>query len=139
MLQGFWPGIQAAVVQKGKLDMDEMIHVAKLTEGVEVASNDATTHKLLDMMKASVDAAQKQTTELQELSSKVATMFSKQDENRERERGQRNRDTHTGDSRSSRPRPLKPAPQNQQRVNYLFIYLFKFRQFKYYKIVLNIC
>jgi hypothetical protein len=47
ILQGFRPGIQAAVIQKGELDMDEMIHVAKLAESVEVASNDATTQKLL--------------------------------------------------------------------------------------------
>jgi uncharacterized protein YdaT len=58
ILQGFRPGIQAAVIQKGELDMDEMIHVAKLAESVEVASNDAMTQKLCDMMKASVDAAQ---------------------------------------------------------------------------------
>jgi MOSC domain-containing protein YiiM len=95
ILQGFRPGIQAAVIQKGELDMDEMIHVAKLAESVEVASNDATTQKLFDMMKASVDAAQKQATELQVLSSKVATMSSKQDENRNIERQERNRDTQT--------------------------------------------
>jgi MOSC domain-containing protein YiiM len=100
ILQGFRPGIQAAVIQKGELDMDEMIHVAKLAESVEVASNDATTQKLFDMMKASVDAAQKQATELQALSSKVATMSSKQDENRNNERQERNRDTQTGDNRS---------------------------------------
>jgi hypothetical protein len=63
ILQRFRPDIQAAVTQKGKLDMDEMIHVAKLAESVEVASNDATTQKLFDMMKASVDAAQKQAME----------------------------------------------------------------------------
>jgi hypothetical protein len=54
ILQGFRPGIQAAVIQKGELDMDEMIHVAKLAEGVEVSSNDAMTQQLCDMMKASV-------------------------------------------------------------------------------------
>jgi hypothetical protein len=76
--------------------MDEMIHVAKLAESVEVASTDATTQKLFDMMKTSVDAAQKQATELQVLSSKVASMSSKQDENRNNERQERNRDTQTG-------------------------------------------
>jgi hypothetical protein len=118
ILQGFRPGIQAAVIQKGELDMDEMIHVAKLAESVEVASNDATTQKLFDMMKASVDAAQKQATELQALSSKVATMSSKQDENRNNERQERNRDAQTGDNRSMRQRPLKATPQNTQRINY---------------------
>jgi Skp family chaperone for outer membrane proteins len=98
--------------------MDEMIHVAKLAESVEVASNDATTQKLLDMMKASVDAAQKQATELQALSSKVATMSSKQDDNRNNERQERNRDAQTGENRSMRQRPLKATPQNTQRINY---------------------
>jgi hypothetical protein len=45
ILQGFRPAIQAAVIQKGELDMDEMIHVAKLAESVEVASSDATNSK----------------------------------------------------------------------------------------------
>jgi hypothetical protein len=117
ILQGFRPGIQAAVIQKGELDMDEMIHVAKLAESVEVASNDATTQKLFDMMKASVDAAQKQATELQVLSSKVATMSSKQDENRTIERQERN--AQAGDNRSMRQRPLKATPQNTQRINYV--------------------
>jgi hypothetical protein len=99
--------------------MDEMIHVAKLAESVEVVSNDAMTQKLCDMMKASLDAAQKQATELQALSSKVATMSSKQDENRSNERQERSRDIQAGDNRSPRPRPLKSTPQNQQRVNYV--------------------
>jgi hypothetical protein len=43
-----------------------------------VVSNDAVTEKLYDMMKASVEASQKQATELQALSTKVATMSSKQ-------------------------------------------------------------
>jgi hypothetical protein len=30
ILQGFRPGIKAAVIQKGRFDMDEMIYVAKL-------------------------------------------------------------------------------------------------------------
>jgi hypothetical protein len=117
ILQGFRPGIQAAVIQKGELDMDEMIHVAKLAESVEVASNDATTQKLFDVMKASVDAAQKQATELQVLSSKVATMSAKQDENRNSERQERN--MQTGDNRSLRQKPLKATPQNTQRINYV--------------------
>jgi hypothetical protein len=37
ILQGFRPAIQAAVIQKGELNMNEMIHVAKLAESVEVA------------------------------------------------------------------------------------------------------
>jgi hypothetical protein len=44
ILQGFRPAIQAAVIQKGELDMDEMIHVAKLAESVEVAR--VVTHQL---------------------------------------------------------------------------------------------
>jgi hypothetical protein len=119
ILQGFRPGIQAAVIQKGELEMDEMIHDAKLAESVEVASNDAMTQKLFDMMKASVDAAQKQATELQALSLKVATMSSKRDENRNNEPQERSRDTQTGDNRSPRQRLLKSTPQNQQRVNYV--------------------
>jgi hypothetical protein len=118
ILQGFRPAIQAAVIQKGELDMDEMIHVAKLAESVEVAGNDATAQKLLDMMKASVEAAQKQATELQALSSKVATMSKKQDDNQTHERQERNRDAQSGERRTIRQRQLKPTPQNLQRINY---------------------
>jgi Skp family chaperone for outer membrane proteins len=118
ILQGFRPAIQAAVIQKGELDMDEMIHVAKLAESVEVAGNDATAQKLLDMMQASVEAAQKQATELQALSSKVATMSTKQDDNQTHERQERNRDAQSGERRTIRQRQLKPTPQNLQRINY---------------------
>jgi hypothetical protein len=117
--QGFRPGIKAAVIQKGKLDMDEMIHVAKLAESVEVASNDAMTQKLNDMMKASVEAAQKQATELQALSTKITTMSSKQDSGQNAERRERERDTQTRDNRSAGPRPLRPTPRNQQRISYV--------------------
>jgi TolA-binding protein len=118
ILQGFRPAIQAAVIQKGEIDMDEMIHVAKLAESVEVASSDATTQKLLDMMKTSVEAAQKQATELQTLSSKVATMSTKQDDNQNNGRQERNRDARTSEGRVIRQRQLKPTPQNLQRINY---------------------
>jgi TolA-binding protein len=118
ILQGFRPAIQEAVIQKGGIDMDEMIHVTKLAESVEVASSDATTQKLLDMMKTSVEAAQKQATELQTLSSKVATMSTKQHDSQNNERQEQNRDARSGENRAIRQRPLKPTPQNLQRINY---------------------
>jgi hypothetical protein len=118
ILQGFRPAIQAAVIQKGELDMDEMIHVAKLAESVEVAGSEAATQKLLDMMKCALEAAQKQATELQTLSSKVATMSTKQDDNQNNGRQERNRDARTTEGRVIRQRQLKPTPQNLQRINY---------------------
>ena len=118
ILQGLQPAIQAAVIQKGEIDIDEMIHVAKLTESVEVAGSDATAQKLLDLMKTSVEAAQKQATELQALSSKVATMSTKQEDNQTHERQERNRDARSSDRRTIRQRPLEPTPQNIQRINY---------------------
>jgi hypothetical protein len=69
-------------------------------------------------MKTSVEAAQKQATELQALSSKVATMSTKQDDNQTHERQERNRDARSSDRRTIRQRPLKPTPQNIQRINY---------------------
>jgi hypothetical protein len=80
--------------------------------------SDASAQKLLDMMKTSVEAAQKQATELQALSSKVATMSTKQNDNQTHERQERNRDARSGDRRTIRQRPLKPTPQNIQRINY---------------------
>jgi hypothetical protein len=98
--------------------MDEMIHVAKLAESVEVAGSDAATQKLLEMMKTSVEAAQKQATELQALLSKVATMSTKQEDNRNVERQERNQDLRSSEKRTIRQRQLKPTPQNLQRINY---------------------
>jgi hypothetical protein len=118
ILQGFRPAIQAAVIQKGELDMDEMIHVAKLAESVELTSSDASAQKLLEMMKTSVEAAQKQATELQALSSKVATMSTKQNENHNNQLQERNQDVRSGERRTIRQRQLKPTPQNIQRINY---------------------
>jgi Skp family chaperone for outer membrane proteins len=69
-------------------------------------------------MKSSVEAAQKQATELQTLSSKVATMSAKQDDNQNNERQERNRDARSGENRAIRQRPLKQTPQNIQRINY---------------------
>jgi hypothetical protein len=121
ILQGFRPGIKAAVIQTGETDMEEMIHVAKLAESVEVASNDAVTEKLFEMMKASVEASQKQATELQTLAEKVATISSnkREEERHNFTRQERTQNTQSDDNRTPRPRILKPTPRNHQRINYV--------------------
>jgi hypothetical protein len=74
ILQWFRSGIKAQVIRKGPTSLDETVHAAKLAESVGVTDSDAVTEKLLDMMKASVQASENRATELQALSSKVARM-----------------------------------------------------------------
>jgi hypothetical protein len=117
ILQGFLPAIQAAVIQKEEIDMDEMIHVAKLAESLEVASSDATTQKLLDMMKSSLEAAQK-SDGITDAFVQGGNNVPKQDDNQNIERQERNRDARSDERREMRQRPLEPTPQNLQRINY---------------------
>jgi hypothetical protein len=70
------------------------------------------------MMKASVEVSPKQATESQALSTKVATMSSKQDDKQNFDRQEQAQGKQPRDIHLSGMRQLKPTPQNQQRINY---------------------
>jgi hypothetical protein len=116
IVQGLRPALKNQVIQKGMMSLEESIHAAKLVESVEVTGNDSITASLLDMMKATVQASEKQAAELQSLTTKVATLSASTPPQRQNYDRQNN-----SQSRNTRPaggRVLKPTPQNQQRINY---------------------
>jgi hypothetical protein len=103
------------VIQQGMTSLEDSIHAAKLAESVEVSGNDSITASLLDMMKASVQASEKQAAELQSLTTRVATISSAPPQ---RQSYDRQNSLYTRDTRPTVSRLLKPTPQNQQPMNY---------------------
>jgi len=72
ILHGLRPAIRMHVLQKGGDTLNNLIKTAKLAEAVAPPSNDTTNALLSKYIQANVQANEKQSNEMQQLTSKIA-------------------------------------------------------------------
>ncbi len=112
VISGLRGPIRLHVVQQGVRTLDDTLRAAKVAEAAATTTtSDALSVLMLDAMKASAEAAQKQTAEIKQLATKVATLAVA------RTTAEATNDT-TNVAPAFQRRPLLPTPQNQQRLNY---------------------
>ena len=114
LINGLKNSLRFSVVQSGLTTLENSIRIAKIAEAAAVTNTDTVSRLVLDAMKNSALAAERQAAEIKSLTSQVAALaMAKMDTDRlvapvERPPGLR---TPSG-------RQLLPTPQNQQRLNY---------------------
>ena len=115
LINGLRGPIRMHVAQQGLTSLDQTIRSARIAEAAAVSAPDPLTTTLVEMMKASVQASEKQTNELQQLTHKVAALSA----------APQRRETHaqryTAAPQAPRnyiQRPAQTRPQMMQRNNY---------------------
>ena len=115
ILNGLRPTIRMHVLQKGGDTLNDLIKTAKLAEAIAPQSNDSTNELLIKYIQASVQANEKQSKEMQKLTSKIAALTGHNDQT----------EVYAVELNQTSFRPqrrfVKPTPQNQQRNNTLGI------------------
>ena len=115
ILHGLRPAIRMHVLQKGGDTLDSMIKTAKLAEAVAPPASDSTNALLMEVMRASVQANEKQAKEMKVLTSKIAALSSHTD--RDIVNAVNERAVNMSE-RASGQRASRQTPQMQQRNNY---------------------
>lgn len=111
VLHGLRPSFRIHVLQAGVLTLEGILKAAKLAEAVMPAQvTEASTAALMEVMRATVAAGEKQASELKQLTSRVAALTV------QREEQEVCIATSNGQERG--PRVYKQTPQRQQKVNY---------------------
>jgi hypothetical protein len=76
IINGLRAPIRMHVAQQGLKSLDDTIKAAKIAEATTASVPDTLTSTLLEMLKTSVQASEKQANELQQLTSRVASLSS---------------------------------------------------------------
>ena len=113
ILNGLRPSIRMHVLQKGGDTLNDLIKTAKLAEAVAPPSSDTTNALLLKYIQASSQANEKQSKEIQKLTSKIIALADQNEQN-----GVNVLDSNQVSENRPQQRFHRPTPQNQQRDNY---------------------
>ena len=114
IVNGFRAPIKMHVVQQGVTSLDDSLRSARIAEAAGVAAVDPISTALLDLMKQSLQATEKQAGTLQQLTTKIASLSPAQTNSQI--------NTSSVNQPASRrdfgPRQDRPRPQTIQRYNY---------------------
>ena len=112
VISGLRGPLKLHVVQQGVRNLDDTIRAAKVAEAAATTTPDVLSMLMLDAMKATAQASEKQAAEIKQLTTRVAALATTQAAT-----DTSSRTTATATFGASK-RPLLPTPQNQQRQMY---------------------
>jgi len=114
IVHGLRPAIRMHVLQNGGSDLNDLIKTARLAEAVAPPVSDNSTALLMEVMKASIQANEKQAKEIRALTNKVSALAVIPDH----ETVNMLEDARPREVRPTERRPFRQTPQMQQRNNY---------------------
>ena len=116
IINGLKPAVRMHVAQQGLRDLEQTIRAAKIAEAAGTTASDSISVALMEMMKASMKASEKQASQMQQLADTVASL-NKRDSPAVQSDPPRN--SWKQQTIQLGNRQVKPSPQNIQRANYV--------------------
>ena len=118
VIAGLRPQIRLHVVQQGVRTLDDTLRAAKVAEAAAATTPDAVSVVLLEAIKASAQASEKQAAEIKNLTARVAALTAVPDAREIPALMTTAAERSITQPAAGGQRQLRPTPQNQQRANY---------------------
>jgi len=120
VLHGLDPSLRMYVLNQKPDSLEALVRMAKIAQAVAPPSAEGLSAALIEAMKDSTQANQRQASELKELTKKVAALTEeRQDESKFNINAVQGGETSSGNGQPFRRQDTRSTPQSQQKSNYV--------------------